>query len=87
MGEMILKKKHLDLCFSPCSFSSLSLLTSFTTANSVQCPLQQTGAAAIAQEHVCLQNKCGCVSRGKECVLRNQGESFLVPVPAIVPSP
>lgn len=30
---------------------------------------------------------CGCVSWVKECVLRNQGESFLVSVPAIVCSP
>lgn len=87
-GKMILKQQHLNLCFLLCSFSALSSLTAFMTEkNSFQSPLQQTSHAAVAQECIYLKNCVGVCELSEECVLRSQGESFLVSVPAIVLSP
>lgn len=55
--------------------------------NGKQCPLQQTSAAAVAQESLYTCKTVWVCELREECVLRNQGESFLVSVPAIVLSP
>lgn len=57
--------RNSDLCFPPCSLSTLSLLTSFTT-------VQQT--SAIAQEHVYLQNSVGVWAEWGVCFEKSGGK-------------
>ena len=86
-GETILRRQHSNLCFPPCSFSTLS--PTHFLHDRKQCPVSTvTNQRGCRCARTCkLAKQRGRVSWAKECVLRNQGESFLVSVPGIVLSP
>lgn len=86
-GETILKQQHLNLCFP--SMQLFNTLPTHFLHDRKQCPVSTaTNQSGCPCARACILAKQLWVCElSEECVLRNQGESFLVSVPVIVLSP